>query len=204
MATSISSRKVLIALTPIALLLAIVQWSDGERNSGGSEDTHSSEQIVPGPKPIQEQLALIEQQTTPGSQEAPTAPNAPTEAAQREFTGSDESSDDEWYGGPQTTGAMDQPTMRLLTPGDARYDATTEARQWFNAFEVELLAADPLEPANYRTLLGQHKSDNSAALKRVMDLRTEGREEAATELYDEWSRLFEMYRKRAYSRAPSK
>jgi len=203
--SSISGRKALIALAPIVIALLIIQWSIGDGSNGPSEAMNvPSEAIVsdseqsPGlQEPLEERAGERAQQppSTRGASPAPEPDSSP---------GGDPDSDDSWEDGPQTMRAMDQPNMQRLTADDPRYSGTTEARQLFHAFEMDLLAAAPLNPTNYRALLGRHKSDNAAALKRVMDLRTEGREKAATDLYDEWSRLFELYRKRAYSRAPSK
>jgi len=102
-----------------------------------------------------------------------------------------------WDGGWLTRGAMDKPNMGSLSPDDPGYDAVVEARQLFHPFEMDLRTTLPLEPNSYRETLGLHKQTNAGALRRVNELRRAGHPETASQLYEEWSRLFELYRRRA-------
>jgi len=104
---------------------------------------------------------------------------------------------DQW--GWLTQEAMGEPDMSALSPTDAGYDAKTEAQQLFHPFEMDLRANQPLEPVRYKRLLGQHKGTNAAALRRVTELNRAGHKAQGKELYQEWSRLFELYRREAYA-----
>ena len=104
-----------------------------------------------------------------------------------------------WDGDWLTQSAMSEPEMSGLSPDDPDYDASTEARQLFHPFEMDLRAVQPLEPLHYRELLGRHKKTNARALRRVNELRRAGHPAAASRLYAEWSRLFELYRRQAYA-----
>jgi hypothetical protein len=112
--------------------------------------------------------------------------------------------DESWDGSWLTGEAMDEQDMASISPADAAYDPKTEARQLFHPFEMDLRAHQPLEPVRYKQLLGRHKSTNAAALRRVTELNRAGHKVEGKELYQEWSRLFELYRRKAYASQESR
>ncbi len=198
---SSKASKALILLVPLILFVAIVQLGSVDKQTEESEATRRSVAASASPAAATKPAAAIneapksatsaEAESLQDKEDDSSATNDPKSKEVSEF--------DAWDRDWLTADAMNQPKMAALPTADPSYDGTLEARQLFHDFEVDLRAADPLNPTNYRDLISRHKARNAATLRRVMELREEGRDQAATDLFQEWSRLFELYRKLAYS-----
>jgi|GEM_PF-4213783 len=195
-------RKALIVVLPLIVLVALVQW---RKDMSPHEEATSSERPL---RETEAQTATSKeasdeaQQAEQGDPEQPTKhpargteADSPAAAPQEAHA---EIQNQEWDGDWLTSAAIEKPVMSELSATDPSYDGAIEARQLFYSFEVDLRAADPLNSEAYRALLSKHKSSNAATLRRVMALKSQGRDQDATRLYEEWSRLFELYRKQAY------
>ncbi len=105
-------------------------------------------------------------------------------------------------GSPLTDEAMDQPVMANMDPSDDAYDAETEARQRFNAYESDLLASVPLDPEDWKAITRNHQDDIKGLFKRSKELVDAGYNEDASILIEEWSELQNKYKAQAYGRSP--
>jgi len=101
---------------------------------------------------------------------------------------------------PLTEAAAHEPDMREMDGGVADYDAPTEARQRFRAFELSAIAQRPLSPEKWREIQGTNGDETLSVLRRAKQLTDDGEPEAAKELMVEWQRLTALYRNEAYGR----
>ena len=215
--TSGAAGKAVLALLVLAAVAAMLCWfcdsgppsspsSDGHEMGGGepvveqANEPRATPASAPdgGPAPGPDDSS-----SPPPSTDLPESAGAEIDAqAEHSEAPTEALSDDEdlsWDGSWLTQEAMGEPDMSALSPTDAGYDAKTEAQQLFHPFEMDLRANQPLEPVRYKRLLGQHKGTNAAALRRVTELNRAGHKAQGKELYQEWSRLFELYRREAYA-----
>ena len=196
--------EVLVLLVPLILLIAIVQWRKGalqpdEVASTSRSPDDAGNLTAASAAATEQEVQPLEQEGAQGQTENPsTGSPANHRSGPLSLEPGDELESPEWDGAWLTSAAMEKPSMAELAATDPSYDGAVEARQLFHPFERDLRSAEPLDSTSYRALLSKHKAGNAGTLKRVMDLRSQGRDQAATDLYQEWSRLFELYRKKAY------
>ena len=105
-------------------------------------------------------------------------------------------------GSPLTDEAMKQPVMADMDPSNDAYDAETEARQRFNAYESDLLASVPLDPEDWKAITRNHQDDIKGLFKRSKELVDAGHNEDARVLIEEWNELQNKYKAQAYGRSP--
>lgn len=105
-------------------------------------------------------------------------------------------------GSPLTESAMLDPDMRQLTGAEDEYDPSVEARQRFNAMELDLLAAAPLTPESWRSVTAEHREELKGIFKRSKALTDAGHADEARALIEEWNELQGKYQAQAYGRAP--
>jgi septal ring-binding cell division protein DamX len=196
------ARKVLVLLVPLILLVAVIQWrksvSQHDDVTSTAHPLTDTESRTATSTAEAGDTQPLEKQTAEQPTKAPPIGTQPESETPISVEADDELEKQEWDGDWLTSTAIEQPVMSQLAATDPSYDGATEARQLFHPFETDLRAADPLDSDRYRALLSKHKSSNAATLRRVMDLQSEGRSQDATALYEEWSRLFELYRKQVY------
>ncbi len=99
-----------------------------------------------------------------------------------------------------SAGHEKHPVMASLTVDDPAYDAKIDAKQHFAPFEAALQANEPLNAPIFKTLIGEHKEQNSKVLKRAEFLRASGHPRVAADLIAEWGRMWNHYQAQAYGR----
>jgi hypothetical protein len=146
-------------------------------------------EAIPAPKPAPAPIVA------PAPSPAPPSPTEDDETVQEaEMERPDPESP------PLTDQAATEPVMSEIEPDSSEYDAPTEARQRFRAFEMDAIGDRPLTPAKWRVIQGDHGDDTLQILRRAKELVDAERPEAARELMEEWGRLTSLYRNEAYGR----
>ena len=127
------------------------------------------------------------------------------EAAARAAAGEEEENPFSGFvddGSPLTASAMNELDMSQIEPSQSEYDPGIEARQRFNALELDLLAETPLTPETWKAITADHQDDLKAVFKRAKALSDADHPDAARALIEEWNELQGKYQAQAYGRAP--
>ncbi len=105
-------------------------------------------------------------------------------------------------GSPMTAAAMNELDMSQIDASQDEYDPGIEARQRFNALELDLLAEAPLTPETWKAITADHQDDLKAIFKRAKALSDADHPDDARALIEEWNELQGKYQAQAYGRAP--
>jgi hypothetical protein len=105
-------------------------------------------------------------------------------------------------GSPMTAAAMNALDMSQLDGSDPEYDPGVDARQRFNALELDLLAESPLTPESWKAITADHQEDLKGVFKRAKALSDADHPDDARALIEEWNELQGKYQAQAYGRSP--